>query len=366
MKIRAFIFISVFCGVQTTVLSGQSNERFLVPKVDQRVELVSIACRLANINGFTDDLNPKYTSDINAHFAIYRNHPFIQLLKKQKSKLDEMYWEIPAVAVHLSQPPMLKPLIAFDDTTNADDWESRALFNEQFVGLLQRFYTEAKCEQFFQSQELYYKQVSQHYEKKGVKMNKQWVDNFFGLTPTENYYPIVALGMRNGAYMRVNSKNNQRNTFTIFECTSFDKNGLPDMFASSNFPRLMLHEYIHAFSNQLVDKNMAELQPAAEAILKNPKVFGLVKDTFYGNWQYLLYESLVRVCSIKYFEANNEIGTTKEKEIDTQEKAGFLWMRNLVKELDNYETNRKKYKNMSDYMPRLIAFFKSTQREIEK
>lgn len=90
-----------------------------------------------------------------------------------------------------------------------------------------------------------------------------------------------------------------------------------------------------------------------------------MKDTFYGNWQYLLYESLVRACSIKYMTVNKQISQNIEKEIAGQEKVGFLWMRGLLKELDNYEADRKRYKNLGEFMPQLILFFKKTADELK-
>ena len=365
MKLKKILLAISLIVLNSTFLFAQSTPNSLLPQVDKRVELASIAAKLADIKGFNDNANPTYSKAINKHFSPFKNHPFIQHLKELKPKLDETYWDIPAVAAHLSQPPKLEPLMAFDDVSNVDDWESRELFNAKFVKLLQQFYRDAKAEKFFKSQESYYKSVNQAYEKQGVKLNKQWINKFFGLKTTEDYFAITALGMRSGAYMRVNFANNYRHTFTIFEMTSFDNQGIPTTFKNPYIPRMMLHEYVHAFTNQLVDKNKSTLQSSAETILKNPKVFNLVKDTFYGNWQYLLYESLVRSCQIKYFAANKELNLDIEKEIQAQEKAGFLWMRGLIKELDNYEANREKHKNLGEYMPQINLFFKRVAEELK-
>lgn len=363
MKTKISYLIFSFVFINATFLYARSDANSLVPKVDRRVELLTIACKLADIRGFNDALNPGYSKAINKHFGPYKDHLFIQHLKGLKPQLDEAYWQIPGIAAHLSQPPKLEPLMAFDDTVNVDDWESRELFNRQFVTLLQQFYRDSKADGFFKSQDRYYTSVSSQYEKQGVRLNKEWINSFFGLKTTEDYYPIVALGMRDGAYMRVNFANNYRHTFSIFETTDFDTNGIPTTFKNEVFPRMMLHEYIHAFTNQLIDKNSGELQKYAEVILKKPEVFKIVENTFYGNWQYLLYESLVRACSIKYMMANKGISSDIEKEIAAQEKAGFLWMRRLVKELDIYEVNRKKYKNLEEYMPQINRFFKRVAEE---
>lgn len=318
---------------------------------------------MAGLKGFDDDLNSAYAREIDKYFRAYKNHPLIEHLRGLKPQLDEAPWEIPAVAVHLGQPPELKPLVDFDDASNADGWESRELFDAKFVALLGRFYREAKVEDFFRSQARYYAAVDGEYDRRGARLNKAWFGTFFGLKTTEDYYAIVALGMRDGSYMRVNFPKDYRHTFTIYETTAFDDRGLPTTFTDDVYPRMMMHEYVHAFANQLVDRHVDELQTSAETILAKPRVFAAMENTFYGNWRYLLYESLVRSCSIKYMMAHKGEGWDPEKEIASQEKAGFFWMRGLIEELDEYEANRAKYRNLEEYMPRLVAFFEETARK---
>ncbi len=353
-------FALIFMLCTTTASVARPADRPLVPRVDERVELLCIAARLAGIKGFDDDLNAAYAREIDRHFGAYRSHPLIERLKRSKPKLDEEYWEIPALAFHLGQPPALEPVMGFDDTANVDGWESRALFTADVVGLVRRFYRDAKAEAFFASQAPYYASIGRAYEAQGVRLKSAWVAEFSGLGATEDYFPIVGLGLRSGVYSRVNFADNRRHTFTVFETTSFDGGGVPATFTNEVYPRMMLHEYIHAFTNQLVDKHGAELRASAETILKDPKVFKIVENTFYGNWQYLLYESMVRACFVKYLRANGGMGRDLETEIARQEAAGFPWIRGLVKELDEYEANRSTYKNLDEYMPRIVAFFKRT------
>lgn len=347
----------------TTTSIARPEDRPLAPRVDKRVELLCIAARLAGIKGFDDDLNKVYSREIDRHFGAYKSHPLIKLFRRMKPKLDDEYWEIPGVALHLGQPPKLEPLMAFDDTANVDGWESRDLFTADVVALVQQFYRDAKAEEFFAAQEPYYRSVAGAYEARGVRLNRAWVSEFVGLGATEDYFPIVGLGLRSGVYTRVNFADNRRHTITVYETTSFDGGGVPTTFTNDVYPRMMLHEYVHAFTNQLVDKHGAELRGSAETILKDPKVFEIVEKTFYGNWQYLLYESMVRACCLEYLRANGGFGADLETEIAKQEAAGFPWIRGLVKELDEYQANRARYRNLDEFMPRIVSFFKRTADE---
>ena len=361
------VLVAVFLLANVSIsiaAAGRLHGNWLEQEVDRRVELVCIAARLAGIKGFTEGSNPWYSAAISGHFGRFNKHPLVHYLKDQKSTLDEAAWEIPAVAVHLSQPPTLKPLMAYGNLANVDGWESRELFNAKFVGLLQQFYRDTNAERFFLNQATYYQLVTEEYRKKAVLLNRSWLERFFGLETKEEYFAIFGLNIAGGAYMRVNFANNYRHTVTIFDAPSVDPRGIPNNLAEEIFPRQMLHEYIHGFTNQLVDRNLTLLQSSSETMLRNPRVLKLVENTFYGNWQYLLYESLVRACTLKYIRANPGIGKDFEKEIANQEKAGFLWIRGLVKELDRYEANRTKYRSLKDFMPELVAFFRKAADDL--
>jgi Domain of unknown function (DUF4932) len=335
---------------------AQPTPNTLVPKVDKRMEALSIAFRLAKPNEFSDTLNPQYAKAIHQFFDKYSNHTFINYLKTLPDEY--VHWEKPSLAVHISQPPAFEPLVMLNDTTKIDGWDNRTLLNVQFLRQLRQFYQETEAEKFFASQAEYYESVNQQFEKEGIKVHTQWVKDFFGIAPTEQYFALVGLqGIGNWNYLRVNYGQNRRDAFTLFSPSKFDQNSLPIALNTEAMARSNLHEYIHAFTNQLVDKNMTILRKPSEKLLAKATVWEKVKNTFFNNYQFLMYESLVRASTIKYLVAHSEIRTTLEKEIATQEKAGFLWIRDLVKELDRYEQNRNKYPDINAFMPELNHFF---------
>ncbi|MBL8017397.1 MAG: DUF4932 domain-containing protein [Ignavibacteria bacterium] len=359
---RIFAAYVLFAGF-TALLQSQPEPNSLLPRIDQRVELLSITFMLSGMEEFNDSLNPNYSKSIHDHFDKYAGHKLITHLKQvrdslAKNNIDFGYWDAPGIAVHLSYPPGLKPLVPSDDSTNNDFWDNRSLITDELVSLLQDFYKSADCETFFHSQQEYYDAVHRQYEKDGKRIDRDWIAELFSIKPSEKYYAIIALCLRNGAYLRVNYGDEMRDTYTIFGCTAFDKNGIPETFGQPYFVSSMLHEYIHCFVNQLVEKHSLKLKGPAEILLGDPVVFGKMKDTFYGNWRYLLYESLVRAFSILYGKYNYGDKEKTEKEILFQEEAGFYWMRDLVKLYDKYITNRSKYEDMASFMPVVVKFFR--------
>lgn len=368
MKKKAILFIYSIC--LSGHLFAQPSATSLIPKVDKRVELLSIAFRLAGEKDFNDNLNPLYTNTIDRHFKKYINHPFIKYIQKltdslNKNNIEWGYWSVEALAVHISQPPLFKPIVGIDDFSNVDGWEDRTLLNTKMISLLQKFYTDAQCGKFFESVQNYYTSIERACEDSIPKLSTKWLNDFFNIAPTENYYPILCLNIRKGGYTRVNFKANKRNTYTFFETKRFSGQGIPTGLKDEYFPRMMLHEYIHTFTNQLVDDNKIHLKTSAEIILSHPVVAQRVKNTFYDNWEFLLYESLVRASAITYMTENHEINTTLDKEINAQETAGFTWIRGLVNLLSQYKVNKSKYHKPELFSEDLISFFYSAAKEMK-
>jgi len=353
-------YVVLFIFLCLTNVRGQETDSELFPRVDKRIELINIMYRLATGKSMGAS-NPVYTAAIDLHFKKYSNHRSIQCLKSaidslHKKGVDARAWELPSLAVHLSQPPELEPLVGYKKSP-ADGWDDRTLFNSNLILCIQEFYRDSECHAFFESQQAYYQSVSEHYRKEGVVIDKVWLKQFFGLEMTETYFPIVPMSTSEGAYLRVNFGNTRRHTITLFSVSAFNSQGLPTNFSDPVFRRLLLHEHVHAYANQLVDKNKEDLKSAAERLLARPEVWAKFKDTFFNNWEFLLYESMVRACCLKYAMLHPEYTTDAEKEIRSQEDAGFLWIRGLVDELSRYENNRAKYSDLSEFMPEVILFF---------
>lgn len=336
---------------------GVAANGMVGPKVDERVELLAIACRLAGLQGFTDSSNPRYAAAIDQAFASQKNHALVKHLQEQRELIEPAPWEIPALAMHLSQTPKLEPLMKPGDDSNQDEWESRTLLTAKMVSLLQAFYKDSQAGDFFKSQSAYYKKVEGEYAKQGKLVDVNWFKNFFGNAPSEVYEPVLAISLRQGAYMRINFANNRRNTATMFETNGFDASGVPTNLANPYIPKMIVHETVHCFTNQIVDKNLAAFEKVGKKLYAIPEVKQKVSGSFYDNWPYLMYESLVRAGSIKYWERHPGIIASREAAVATEVNAGFLWMDGLVRELDRFEANRGKYKTIEDFTPELLAFF---------
>jgi hypothetical protein len=70
----------------------------------------------------------------------------------------------------------------------------------------------------------------------------------------------------------------------------------------------------------------------------------------------MLYESMVRACSARFFARH---GTQEEydRQIALETDRGFLWTRGLATLLGEYESSRGEHPTLDDFMPRVAEFF---------
>ncbi|MFN8572349.1 MAG: DUF4932 domain-containing protein [Gemmatimonadaceae bacterium] len=324
------------------------------------MELLGIAYRLAR-NAFPQDsLNAEYVAAIQRHFAGVREHSFVRTLARLADSASQAQgdlggWEIPSLALHLGPAPAFEPLV--DGTDTGDGWDDRSLLRPPLLQLLRDFYKDANAEAFFQAERPYYSTVNDAYRQPSTTIDQSWIERFAGLAATETYTPVVslmALGL--GDYIRVNFGKDRRNSHTIVGSVAYNVRGVLASPDAEFVARSSLHEAIHAYTNQIVDRHASELRGAAERLLSDPRVRERVRGTFYDNWRFLLYESLVRAVTIQYHAAMGG-AANKDREIAVQEGAGFLWMGGLVRALDRYARERARYPDLSAFAPELVRFF---------
>jgi hypothetical protein len=76
----------------------------------------------------------------------------------------------------------------------------------------------------------------------------------------------------------------------------------------------------------------------------------------YGNWKTMMYESLVRACTIEYLMKYQGKMAAGMDAIADRDK-GFEWIGELSKLLEKYEKDRKRYPTLEAFMPEVVAFF---------
>src|SRR2546429_9936058 len=127
----SFVIVLIFACARTS----RGTEAGVSPKVDPRVEWLSIVFRLAGNSEYNMSPLKTYTADIDAYFSPYKEHPAVALARKLAGERDVGFDAVMGLAVHLSPAPALKPLVAFtDDIPDARFGKDNAiLFGGLFV-----------------------------------------------------------------------------------------------------------------------------------------------------------------------------------------------------------------------------------------
>jgi len=70
----------------------------------------------------------------------------------------------------------------------------------------------------------------------------------------------------------------------------------------------------------------------------------------------MLYEYLVRACTIRYFYSKKDFKTI-DRQIKNDKRSRFPAIEGLVNLLEKYEANRNKYTTMPDFIPEIENYF---------
>lgn len=343
-------------GVVTLLFTANvfaQNENILAkPKVDKRVELLSIVFRLAEAQEYSMEHFKLYTDKINAHYAPYKNHELIQFVKEIRQERGIGYDAVMKMAVHLDEN--LNPITEFTDDIPESRWGKESA--NQFAKLLKDFYKQSNSEKFFKNNEALYEEASNRFLDIYNLLDVNWYKKFYGKNPEEDFIIINGLGNGGGNYgFSPHLPNQRKKVYAIMGAWSVDDNGMVVFPRKSNYLGTMIHEFCHSFVNYLLDQNPAPFQK------NGAYMFDFVKDKMekqaYGNWQTMLNEALVRASVVKYAIDHNIPKENVQGIIDHEKKLGFVWIEDLVTELEKYDKQRDIYPTLESYMPNLIKAY---------
>jgi len=344
-----------FCAVLLSVslyTSAKENQVPDKPKVDNRVELMSIVFRLAGRAEYTNTDFKLYTNKIEEHFNKFRDHELIGYVKSVMNERGLGYDAVMSMAVNLDKNLFLKK----DITGNSLDKRWGVECANKFTILLRKFYKDAACEEFFKSNAEFYKEAQKRFLPVYEQIDINWYKTFYGNGASEKFTIINGLGNGQGNYgISVNYKDGTKEAYAIMGAWSTDSLGLPVFKIDDYFPTL-LHEFNHSFINHINAKQSDLLKDSGEQLF--PLVESEMRSQAYGDWLTMMNEALVRACVIKYMKDHNYADASIKNETKAQIDRGFFWIGELVGELDKYSLQRDTYPSLESFVPRLAEEYK--------
>lgn len=330
------------------------------PVVDNRVELLSIIARLAGYQEYNSDDNKIYVQEIHQYFDKFKEHPLIKFMKEIRSTNSIGYDAVMAMAIHLEQPPKLKPIVSFTKTIPDKRWGPDTA--AKFVVLLQQFYKDADCTTFFKNHENNYKTAAQQFTKVFEQLDIDWYYKYYGKAPKEKFNVIIGLGNGDGNYgSKIVFPDKRESIYAIMGSWKFDSTGTPE-YKPDNYLPTLIHEFNHSFINYLTDLNEKKLQSPGQLIYDS--VSTEMQRQAYGEWRTMISESMVRASVVRYLMKHNTDPKVADKELQIQLQRGFYWLKGLVDVLGTYENERTKYPTLESFMPEIISFYNITAPQI--
>lgn len=333
----------LFYIVNFTIVYGQKPLSIEKPKIDERVELLSIVFRLAESKEYSSNSFKGYTEKINDYYLAYRNHPLINFVKKIRIENGLGYDAVMNMAIHLDND--FNPLIQFTNDIPDTRWgKDNAV---KFTQLLKKFYLDTNSRKFFKNNTSLYKKVCETFHPIYKKLDLNWYKTFYGKEPNEEFVIILSPGNGESNYgPSITLPNGIRRVYAILGVSETDTSGNAK-FTFENYFSLLLHEFNHSFVNYLLEQNPKLFKSNGEKIYK--AIEPEMREQAYGNWETMINEALVRAAVIKYMIDHEYSPKEIEREINEQLGRSFFWINELVDELIKYDQNRNKFKTLESY-----------------
>lgn len=348
------ILIMFFLFVSLTFASGKNDKDLIpVPKVDKRVELLSIVFRLAGNSEYSSNMLKKYVKDIHDYFDRYSDHPLIVFSRKLSNTRGVGFDAVMSMAAHISQPPEFKPIIPFSANVPEQRWGKEN--GEKFLELLKIFYKDTNCEEFFKQHEELYQTAEERFKNVYESFDAAWYNKFYGTEPKGAFNTIISLGNGSGSYgTKLLYSENREDVFAIMGTWSADSSGNP-IYRKEGYLPTLIHEFSHSYVNHLNDRYAGEFETSGKILFE--KVKDIMIKQAYPNRQLMMNEALVRGSVIRYLISHNISRNEIDDEIQRQIWNGFTWIKELVAALEYYENNREEYPTLESFIPVLVSFY---------
>lgn len=267
---------------------AQQTNSLQKPKVDERIEILSIVFRLADSEEYSSGRFKIYTDKIQSYYEPYKGHELMTFIKKLRNENGVGYDAVMSMAIHLDEN--LNPLIPFTDKIPDERWGKKNAV--EFVRLLKKFYKESNSKEFFEGNKKLYAEVSERFLPVYEHLDRSWYPKFYGKEPNENFIIVNGLGNGGGNYgPSIDLPNGKRDVYAIMGTWKTDSLGMAEFTIGNYFPTL-LHEFNHSFVNHLLEENPEPFRINGEKLYKT--VADEMQSQAYGNWHTMVNEACSR------------------------------------------------------------------------
>ena len=332
---------------QDRAITGQFYS--IEPHFSESMDLMSLIWRLAGAPEYNECRITKVSESADAFFASVRDHKAVRLAKEYRNK-GVSYDAVATYGLYLlitnDGSIIFNPFFEGSNNSNLKRWSGNS--KEDMLVALNDFYQKANYNEWYQSLEPLRQQAIDSFKSK-FDIDYNWFNLLFG--PIDNLSTQIILSFLNGpSNYGLSTELSYGGSLhsPVIGCINQDNNG---NIYYSDVLSVIIHEFSHPYCNPLVDKYWESMKDKANALF--PKVESLLKPLAYSNSKSMMYETLVRACTIRYLIAHG-YSRNKERMIQNEESIGFLLVRCIVDALEIREQNWSKYPTLDDFMPEIV------------
>lgn len=257
------------------------------------------------------------------------------------------------MAVHITQPPELNPIIPFTSLVPEPRWGKENA--EKFIELLKQFYIDTKCEDFFKQHDDMFLIAEERFKIVHDHFDVGWYNKFYGTAPKGSFKILIGLGNGGGNYgAKIVYPDNKEDVYAIMGTWTADSLGNP-VYRRDGYLPTLIHEFNHSYVNHLIEENEKGFENSGKILFEQVK--DKMKRQAYPSWQIMMKEALVRAAVVSYLKNHNSSPSEINNEIQTQIWNGFTWIKELVAALEFYENNRSECPTLESFIPTLVSFY---------
>ena len=322
--------------------------------VDPRVELMSIIFRLAGNQEYNQGRVPSYVQDVDTHFGPFRDHAVVRLASRLRQTQGVSFDAVMGMAAHVTDAFSIQERIPFSPQPESLDSRWTPQTAREFLVLARQFVVDSRFKDFIDKHQPLYQVAVQHMrEVLDRHAHLEWFDRFFGPRKGADFHVVLGLLNGGGSYgAHFRGLDGHEDLYSILGVWRIDLQGQPTF--SKGIASTLVHEFTHSYTNALVDQFAKDLKGPGEQLyaLVGPEM----QKQAYGNWKTLMYESLNRACGLRYILATDG-PMAMQKAILSENLRSFYWVAELADCLGEYDTQPRKYRDIAEFFPRIIAFF---------
>ncbi len=353
---RLLTLVTAMLAAASLLAAGQKPTGQIKATHDERIELMSIMCRLAGYREYNSNAGGQYVADIDSFFREAKAHPAVQMLDSLRQTNGIAYDAPMSLAVNLQREGS-RYTLACDTAALEKRWKGVDM--ELLTRRISAFSSEARFTEFYDTHRPFYDSVCDTFNAEVTsRFNQGWYEQFYGTKATESFEIIIGFANGGGNYGPHRQLPGKPEEVYSIIGYSVDDSGQPYYSTyAADYLNTLIHEFNHSFVNPLVtDPRFAGRMEAAGEKMQTLSRQTMRKNA-YGSWETIINESIVRAAVVRYFIDNGMTQDEIRQSLTYEVATGFYWMPELVKCLTEYSSHRDRYPSLDTYYACLIQFF---------